>query len=418
MQKRLVAQPRHLLLGAYAAAIEAVEGKACVSRYLQSHPLPDKPVTLLAIGKAAGSMARGAVEALGERISAGLLVTREGYAVQAGLPDSIRILEAGHPLPDGRSLSAGEAVLALLESLSPDACLLILLSGGSSALVEVLPQGIELNELVALNEWLLGSGLPIRQVNRVRQSVSALKGGRLAQRLRGQAALNLVISDVPGDDLTLIGSAPFYYAARADEAALDVPPWIQTMQQRASHILGPPPVAERQSVEHHLLATNRQAAEAACRFVQAEGIPAYFHATLLEGEAEEVAARLVAGLETLPDGLHVWGGETTVTLPGKPGRGGRNQHLALAAAKELAGRKDICLLAAGTDGSDGMSDDCGALVDGQTLARGEREGLSVEDCLRRADAGSFLHATGDLLTTGPTGTNVMDLLLVCKSSTA
>lgn len=387
-----------------------MEGERCVREYLLAHPLVNRPITLLATGKAAAAMARGAATVLQRRLVEGLVITREGYA-GAGLPDCLALREAGHPLPDARSLAAGEAAMALVGNLPDDHRLLVLTSGGSSALVEALPEGIGLDDLVRLNAWLVGSGLPIQAMNRIRQSVSRIKGGGLARQLRGQPVLNLLISDVPGDDPAVIGSGLFVPTPRGGPE-IPVPDWVRELQQRAGPGMD---ASSGPRVEHRIIANNRLACEAAAIAARQAGLMATVHARPLEGEAEAMAHWLVEELDRLPPGIHVWGGESTVRLPPAPGRGGRNQHLALAAARRLAGREDLLLLAAATDGADGTSEDAGALVDGGTLRRGEEQGLDAADCLARADAGRFLEASGDLVHTGPTGTNVMDLVIARKA---
>lgn len=403
---------RDKLLTLYAAALDAVEGRNCVRNYLRNHDLAEAPVVLLAMGKAAAAMAAGACDVLGEHVIHGLVVTKEGHA-NIPLPACLRVLEAAHPVPDERSLEAGQAVIELVSQLSRDSQLLVLTSGGASALVEALPKGIGLTDLARLNRWLLGSGLSILEMNRIRQSISCLKGGKLAGFLKGQAATNLLISDVPGDDPAFISSGPFYTATETEIEVTELPDWVVSMQQQAAAETSP--TAPEQVVPHIIVASNQLACEAALVCAQQNGWPAIYHSELLEADAEEVAVSLANALDELPPGAHIWGGETTVRLPPEPGRGGRNQHLALVAAQQLAGRNDRCLLAAGTDGTDGPTADAGALVDGGTIERGETEGLDAADCLARADAGSFLEASGDLLHTGPTGTNVMDLVLAWKA---
>ena len=181
---------RDKLLTLYAAALESVEGRNCVRKFLQHHVLLDKPVVLLAMGKAAAAMAAGACDVLGNRLRGGLVVTKEGHADQS-LPDCLTVLEAAHPVPDERSLSAGQAIIELVRQLPLDVQLMALTSGGASALVEALPAGVGLKELAELNRWLVGSGLSIIEMNRIRQSVSCLKGGKLAGLLQGQPAMNL-----------------------------------------------------------------------------------------------------------------------------------------------------------------------------------------------------------------------------------
>jgi glycerate 2-kinase len=404
---------RDMLLTLYAAALEAVEGRNCVRHYLKNHKLAAEPMVLLAMGKAAVAMAAGACDVLGDRIVNGLVVTKEGHA-ETPLPPCLRVVEAAHPVPDERCLKAGQMVIELVRQLPHDAQLLVLTSGGASALVEALPVGMGLAELAELNRWLVGSGLSIIEMNRIRQSVSCLKGGKLAGLLRGQQVMNLLISDVPGDDPAFIASGPFYPAPPPREMPRALPAWIVSMQQQAAATLTGP-ASPQQVVPHHIVASNRHACEAALEAAQQHGWPAQYHAQLLEADAEEVAVTLVKALDDLPAGIHIWGGETTVVLPSQPGRGGRNQHLALTAAREFAGRNDCWLLAAGTDGTDGPTPDAGALVDGGTQQRGEGEGLSLTQCLSQADAGTFLEASGDLVHTGPTGTNVMDLVLAYKA---
>jgi glycerate 2-kinase len=405
--------PRDQLLTLYAAALEAVNGAQCVRTFLQNHPLSDKPVVLLAMGKAAAAMAAGACEILDSRVIDGLVVTKEGHADQS-LPECLTVLEAAHPVPDERSLRAGQAVIELVRQLPLDAQLLVLTSGGASTLVEALPAGIGLAELTELNRWLVGSGLSIIEMNRIRQSVSCLKGGKLAGLLQSQPAMNLLISDVPGDDPAFIASGPFYPPPSPVEMPAGLPAWVVSMQQQAAAAMPSSAIPEK-AVPHYIIASNRHACEAALAAARQHGWPAMYHEYLLTEDAEEVAVSLVNALDELPAGIHIWGGETTVTLPPQPGRGGRNQHLALVAARQFAGRNDRWLLAAGTDGTDGPTPDAGALVDGGTLQRGQTEGLDVHACLTRADAGSFLEASGDLVHTGPTGTNVMDLVLAYKA---
>jgi len=401
------AQPRAYLLRLFASALAAVQGDVVVRRAQAASATDPRPVRLLAMGKAAVAMAGVAAQVLSDRLQDGLVITRHGYG--GPLPHRLRLLEAGHPVPDADSLLAGEAAAAAVSDLPAGWRLLALISGGASALVEVLPEGMTLEELQRLNRWLLGSGLSIHQVNRIRQALSRLKGGRLAARLGRRPAEVLLISDVPGDDPALIASGPFH-APPTTPLPAGLPDWLEALLARHAQ-----PFPDVPAIPHRIVASNRVAREAAAK--ACKDFPVFDHAEPLQGEAEAMARRIVAELAQAPAGLHLWGGETTVTLPPDPGRGGRNQHLALAAALAMAGRRDLWLLAAGTDGSDGNSHAAGALVDGDTVRRGEAEGLSAADCLRRADAGTFLAASGDLVDTGPTGTNVMDLVLALKIGT-
>lgn len=404
---------RQRLIRYYHAALQAVAGRRCVAQALVQITLPD-PVYVLAVGKAAASMMQGALDVLGERVIAGLVISKYHH-VQPFLQGDARIqcVEAGHPTPDANSLRAGEALHDFFTRTPDNAFFLILLSGGASALVERLPRGVGLPELVRLNQWLLGSGLPIAQINRIRKAVSCLKGGRALRELRGRAGRCLLISDVPGDDPAVIGSGLFYSAEQTAPLTADLPPWVREMIERAAGELAAS--EESAVIEHTLIASNQQALEAVVDLAAAQGLAVHRH-QLLEGEACEAAARIADEMLQGAPGVYLWGGETTVVLPEHPGRGGRCQALALAVALRWAGRDGLSLLAGGTDGGDGPGEDAGALVDGRTIAEGELGGLSARHCLRAADAGRFLDVSGDLLNTGPTGTNVMDIIIGIKNS--
>lgn len=349
-------------------------------------------------------MALGARDALGDRPGAGVIVGPRGFADAELNKLPFRLIEAGHPLPDAGSLQAGAAIVALIERAPADASFLCLISGGASALVEHLPDGVDLEALVDLNRWLLGSGLDIAAMNRIRQAVSTLKGGRLAVALAGRTCLALLISDVPGDDPALIGSG-LLCAARGP-----LPRIPDGLRRRLR--LAPPPAPDDpafRSIRHEVIASPEVALEAARAAAEAAGYPAVVATERLRGDAAEAGSRIAQALTGGAPGVRLWAGETTVELPSEPGRGGRCQHLALAAAIELAGMNDCVLLAAGTDGRDGPGAPAGAIVDGGTLARGR--GRDARACLRRAHSGAFLEAAGDLLHTGPTGTNVADLVI-------
>jgi glycerate 2-kinase len=369
------------ILNLYQTALSAVSGEHAVARYLKANPLPT-PCSVVAIGKAAASMAMGAQRVLGEGVRSALVITKHGHTDPRLDPSRITQLESAHPVPDESSLAAGRALLDFLETLPDDEPLLFLLSGGASALVEVLPEGRGADELADMNRRLLASGVSISEMNAQRRAVSQIKGGRLIPHLRGRPCLQLLISDVPGDDIGVIGSAPL--------------------------------IGEGGKIESHIIASNDLAREALIEAARQQGLTVHDHPGHFEGEAGELAAQFCDELLNGPVGLYLWGGESSVVLPEHPGRGGRNQQLALAAARYLAGHENVLLLAAGTDGSDGPTEDAGALVDGGTVQRGAWEGLSAPDALEAADAGTFLEASGDLVQTGPTGTNVMDLVIAWK----
>lgn len=395
------------MLSAYAAALAAVNGTAAVERALIEQPKPGQPVCVLAIGKAAVAMAEGARSILGGQIKSGLIITKAGCAA-ARMPERWTCIEAGHPVPDERSLAAGDRLLAFLRVLPVDCELLVLISGGASSLAEVLAPGWTLERLQDLNRWLLASGWSIHQINAVRRRASLIKGGKLRYHLDGRRARVLAISDVRGDDPSIIGSgllvAPQHIhlpSPLSREFESDLLPNDDTVA----------PGERAADVSYEIVANNLSARAAAAADLRSKGYSVTLHEDEQYGDAVETGRRLAAQVINGAEGVHIWGGETTVVLPSNPGRGGRCQSLALAAADVFQGRDGVGLLAAGTDGSDGPGDDAGAVVDGKTISAGALEGLDAKAALARADSGSFLAAAQALINTGPTGTNVMDLII-------
>ncbi|MDX1512814.1 MAG: DUF4147 domain-containing protein [Gammaproteobacteria bacterium] len=405
---------RRHALSAYQAALDAVGGRACVEKFLRARR-PESVTRVAAVGKAAVHMTAGALDAMGNRLERALVITKRGYAEALFPPGTpVTVLEAAHPVPDRSSLEAGAALLAFVEGSPADAGFLFLISGGASSLVEVLPDGVAPDELARINEWMLASGLPIGDMNRIRKRVSRIKGGRLAASLGGRSALNLMISDVPGDDPRVIGSGPLvrHEARDLSVADLDLPGWLAAIAKKAPPLSGDDCF---RAVESAVVAHPGLARDAAASVLAREGYAVTVHDVLLEGDAA-AAGRTVAGaIASGPAGAQIWASETTVTLPENPGRGGRCQSLALSAATVLSGRDDCVLLAAGTDGTDGPGEDAGALVDGGTIRRGQEAGKDARASLDAADAGSFLAESGDLINTGPTGTNVMDVIIGIRS---
>lgn len=402
-------QHRSQLLQLYRIALTAVSGESAVRHFLQRHPMRGA-CSLVAIGKPAAAMAKGAQQALGERLRRGLVITKQGHAdPQLDRPGWLQ-LESSHPIPDERSLAAGEALLQFLAELPQGEPLLFLLSGGASALVEVLPPEMSGEQLRELNRWLLASALPISEMNAIRKRLSRIKGGKLIPYLQGRPCLQLMLSDVPGDALPVIGSGPLLVERYSAPITAALPPWLQTL------LAGAPPIAVNQSenIESHIIASNDLARDALVAETRRSGLNLINQPGHFQGDVLELAVQFCETVLSGPQGLYLWGGEGSVLLPAHPGRGGRNQQLALAAARYLAGHDNVVLLAVGTDGSDGPTEDAGALVDGGTVQRGEWEGLDALAALEQADAGRFLEASGDLVHTGPTGTNVMDLVIAWK----
>ena len=363
---------------------------------------------VLAAGKAACAMTLGVLDALGPRVEHALVITRQD-CIDPELQEDPRatVIAGGHPLPDASSLAAGEAVLERARAVTPGRPVLLLVSGGASSLLESLPSGISLDELRRFTTWALGAGRDIEEINAVRRRLSRLKDGRLLAALSPGQVEGYFISDVPGDDPAVVGSG---LLARAATTALpgDLPDWVLGMMR---HAVTPETAAP--AVPLHCVGRLEDALDAMAVAARSK-LPVACLPGRVDGDAVAVAGTLCARLKAQGEGLLVLGGETTVVLPFCPGRGGRNQHLALAAAMEIAGRDDLLVLAAGSDGSDGNTPDAGALVDGGTVQRGEDGGLDAAGCLSAADSGRFLEASGDLVHTGATGTNVGDLVLALR----
>lgn len=365
-------------------------------------------------------MALGALDVLGKRVLGGTVVTKDGHA--DAIP-GIEVREAGHPLPDTRGISAAESALQIAEQAGEGDLVLCLLSGGASALWPAAPRGVSLEDLQVTTNGLLRAGAPIQELNAVRKHLSRIAGGQLARAAYPAHVLTLAISDVIGSPPDVIGSGPTVPDRSSYDDALEVlarrgvavPPSVQTHLEAGAagkHPENPEPgdpVFGR--TEWHLVASVGDALQAAAEEATRLGYPTTIVTDRMEGEAREVGREL-AGLarsNQQPAAL-LLGGETTVAVRGD-GYGGRNQELALAAAIALQGAPDVLVAALGTDGTDGPTDAAGAIVDGGTVARGLALGLDALSHLQRNDAYPFLQATGDLLVTGPTGTNVADLVL-------
>jgi glycerate 2-kinase len=397
---------RRILLGVFERALTAVGGRARTRA--AAARLPDgSDWRVFAIGKAASAMTLGALDCLGPRIIEALVISKDGhFDAELERTAGVTCMASGHPVPDERSLAAGEELLRRLARLAPGQSVLFLISGGASSLVEALPSGVTLADLKRVNEWGLSAGIDIVGLNRIRKSLSRIKGGRLLRYLSGFDVHALLISDVPGDDPAVIGSG-LLGAPEAPIGPGRLPAWVQSLMQCAV----PASIPDVLTIEREVIARLDDALEAARIAGEEQGLKVWVHPHHFAGDAATLAVAFTHEIVLSDADLNVWGGESTVQLPAEPGRGGRNQHLALAAARLLAGHDDLAMLCAGTDGTDGPTADAGALVDGSTLDRGTIAGLDAQSCVERCDSGSFLEASGDLVSTGPTGTNVGDLVL-------
>lgn len=404
-----------LLRDILEASLTRVRGTEAVAQWLDQHSEVEFD-HLVAFGKAASAMALGALRAR-PAPRRGLVITKHGHLDDEldGFSQIERI-ESDHPVPGEASLQAGWRLVEFLGEAPDDAHFLALISGGASSLIEVLAPNLDLQGLSELTERLLAEGLAITEMNAVRRSISCIKGGRLAHYLDGRPTCALMISDVPGDDPAVIGSGPLT-AVRDEVLPETLSDGTRELIERAERMPVPSPEAF-QNLQAHIIATLEDAKEAAAHRAEELGFPVHRHPEFLEDEAGKTGVELAEYLKRIetPPGVHIWGGETTVRLPENPGRGGRNQHLALAAATALEGVKGIRLLACGTDGTDGPTEDAGGEVDGGTVLHGQESGLDAEQALARADAGNYLSAVNALVTTGPTGTNVMDVVLAIKGA--
>ena len=348
--------------------VRAVQGKSAVSMAIDAYDVA-KPDVILAVGKAAASMAAAAYDVYGAVPTH--IVTK--YHHICDVPPHATLIEAAHPVPDAASLRAGTALQDVVADCKPDAHLLMLVSGGASSLAEVLPEGFTLEHLAQKTQAMLASGADIHAMNAQRRAMSQIKGGKLLAGFRGASVTSLAISDVEGDGLGVIGSG------------------IGDAPAEAPFMFAP-----------HIIANNHRARMAVAA---AASLPVQSNSETLYDDIEALAPQIAKTLLGGPKGLYIFGGEPTVVLPENPGKGGRNMALALLLAREIAGQDGARILVAGTDGTDGPTDAAGALIDGTTW------NASAQNAIDRADSAPWLDARGALFRSGPTGTNVMDLLI-------
>lgn len=423
-------QPAEFLQYLYRIAVRRALPLHNMAAFL---PPPPKGRTLvLGAGKAAGAMAQ-AIEALwpADAPLSGLVVTRYQHipARSVGLPQRIEVLEAAHPVPDAAGLLATERIMALTQGLTNDDLVLCLISGGGSALLTLPADGLTLGEKQRINRDLLNSGATIAEMNCVRKHLSRVKGGRLAAACVPAPVVTLAISDVPGDDPSIIASGPTVPDASSCSDAMSIlqrygialP--VPLSAALASGALETPKPGDSvfEGAQVHLIATPYQSLQAAAQAARAAGLSAYVLSDEMEGEAREVGkvqaslARFVAnrGEPFQRPCVILSGGETTVTVRTQAtgvarGRGGRAGEFCLGLAQALQGQANVFALAADTDGIDGLENNAGARVGPTTLSRATASGMKIESFLDRNDSYGYFAGLGDLVTTGPTFTNVND----------
>ena len=378
-------------------------------------------ISVFAFGKAAREMTLTAVECIGTFDLEGVVVGPDDAGIEG-----FECIRGAHPVPDAGSERGGRRLLERARECGRDDLALVLISGGGSALAVAPTAPLTLDDLAATNRALLRRGVTIHELNTVRKHLSDLKGGRLARALENAGrVVSLVLSDVVGSPLDMIASGPTVADPTTFDDAIGVIDRYELRDALPDRVIDhleagargerdESPDRVRDDHVAHVIADGATAARAACGAAIESGLNARVESTTLEGEARDVARRLVdRGSGLAPGELLVFAGETTVTVTGD-GTGGRNQELALAAAIELDGREDLVIASIGTDGIDGTTDSAGAFGDGHAVRRGRERGLDAEDHLRRNDSHTFLAAIGDTIDCGATGTNVGDLLLVFR----
>lgn len=426
----------------FQASVEAADPSRCIHQNVRlcqeilqigqtTYHLSDfRRIFVIGAGKASVPMAQAVEQILADRITGGVINTKYGHSRPL---QRIEVNEAAHPLPDERGMEGTEKIVKLLKEADKETLVLCILSGGGSALMPHPAAGISLEEKQQTTQRLLQSGASIEETNAIRKHLSGIKGGRLCQLAHPARVVTLILSDVVGNKLETIASGPtvadpstfadcLRIVERYDLVGRLPPTVIRRLQAGVrGGVEETPKPGDRifSSCQNLVVGDNRLAVEAARAKAISLGYNTLVLSTQIEGEAREVA-RVYAALakEVLSSGnpisspaCLIGGGETTVTVKGA-GKGGRNQELVLAAAVQIDGLRDVVILSGGTDGTDGPTDAAGAVADGQTVRRAKQMGLSASDCLRENDSYQFFRSLGDLLMTGPTGTNVMDIQIV------
>ncbi len=415
----------------FKEGIKAVDPYEAVKRAVESRIENLGDIYVIGAGKATAPMAKAIEDMFGERIKKGVIVVKYGFKERLRY---IEVIEAGHPVPDENGLKGAKKIIELLRSLKKDDLLFSLISGGGSSLLPLPADGITLEEKRILTEALLKCGASIDEINTVRKHISLSKGGRLAKASYPAKVINLMLSDVVGDRIDMIASGPFVPDPTSFSDALEVLRKYDLLDKVPKTIIeyikagieGKVPETPKpgdpvfQNVENIIVGSNLIALKACEKKAKELGYNTMILSSMIEGETRDIAKMhcaiakqiLKTGDPIPPPCCIISGGETTVTVRGK-GKGGRNLEFCLACAIEIDGlKRDMVILSAGTDGNDGDTDAAGAIVDPYTVKRGREKGMSAIDYLRNNDSYNFLKETGDLLITGPTRTNVMDIHII------
>ncbi len=391
-----------------------------------------KKICVIGGGKAGAAMAKAIEELLGERIDSGLVVVKDGHLADTGI---VKILEAAHPVPDERSVSACNELMAYIRKNSqPDTLFIALLSGGASSLLAAPISDVSLEDKQLTTNLLLECGAAIHEINTIRKHLSEIKGGKLARLTHPAEVINLVISDVIGDELEVIGSGPLTGDSSTWASCLAVlekyellekipkPVFHKLFQGHQGFVKDTPWPREKcfKKIDGYIIASNTQALQAAATEASARGYLPYILPEPVAGDTTEAAQNHLDMIEKIlagngpvsPPCCIISGGETTVSLGEDHGQGGRNQEFALATVERLKGLSEVVLFSIGTDGTDGPSDAAGAVVTGSSAEKAARLKLDPNLFLEHHDSYSFFDKTGNLIKTGPTMTNVMDIHLI------
>lgn len=419
-----------MIEGLLTAGLRAVDSRRKVAESLsaESGLIGDTYPTVIAIGKAAAPMATGARDALGDRIRAGIILTKDGHAVDP--PSGFTVFEAAHPVPDQRGLDASRAIIEGMAGLAPDDVVLTLISGGGSALLELPRPPVTLRDLQVTTTLLLRAGAPIEHLNDVRGEVSMVKGGGLRRRMGAARCITLILSDVLGNDPSVIASGPTVQRVpdpagalrlleRYDLLARVPAPVLHVLSRNQSADESMPAAWVRD--EYRILADNDVFIDAVVAEADRRKLRSSVAWRRREGEARDLGrsfARMVTGGAEETD-IVIGGGEATVTVVGE-GAGGRNTEFALAAGLELMnapGGDGWVVSSIASDGQDGSVDAAGAATSAASIREAHRTGLDPDDALARNDSGGYFDRTGELIRTGPTGTNVNDVMIGLRLGT-
>ncbi len=414
--------PRKFLKSLFKIAVAKAQPGECVPQYLSKLDFKERTLVFGA-GKASAAMAQ-AVEQYTSASLEGLVITRYGYAVEC---QQIKIVEAGHPVPDEQGMRAAASILKTASGLTEKDSVLCLISGGGSSLLSLPAPGLSLEDKKGITSKLLKSGATIHEINCVRKHLSAIKGGRLAVACSPAHLLTLTISDVPFDDLSVIASGPTVADPSTFEDALKIltkhdisePKSVLKYLENADDETPKPGDYRLQNVENFVIATPKQSLQAVSRAVSEAGIKPLILGENLEGESRDLAKIHAEtalqiqknGNPLSPPTVILSGGETSVTVKGS-GRGGPNTEFTLSLLQELRGQDGIWAIACDTDGIDGTEDNAGAFISPESFKKSEKLGLDPSEYLSNNDSYSFFHELGDLVSPGPTMTNVNDFRAV------